>query len=160
MPTALRGHVHPCPRKAVGMAPANPDPPGLRRNTMHSAPENRPPVPLTQPDPPVQPPRSSQKHGRRLVYAVAAVPLLTLPLFGWALAGRLSREKPVTHQVRREKLQHAITARGDLEAVDTSEIVCRVQSRVHGRTNSTSIKWIVEDGSRVARGQLLVEFDD
>src|SRR5439155_21030864 len=32
--------------------------------------------------------------------------------------------------------------------------------RTPGRTSSTSIKSIVPDGSRVERGQLLVEFDD
>src|SRR5438874_1069321 len=34
------------------------------------------------------------------------------------------------------------------------------EPRTHGRTNSTTIKSLVPDGSRVERGQLLVEFDD
>lgn len=120
---------------------------------------NQPAVPA-QPQPPAKPARLLRARRHGLVIVLALAPVLLIPIAGWWLAGKVNREKPVTHQVRRERLQRAISARGDLEAAETSEIVCRVKSRTPGRTSSTTIKSIVPDGSRVERGQLLVEFDD
>src|SRR5207302_8210062 len=126
---------------------------------MNPASEGTPPVPAAELQAPARPSPASRPKKSRLLIALAGVPVFLIPVLGWTLAARWSREKPVTHIVRREKLQRAITVRGDLEAVDTSEIICKVRARAHGRTSSTTIKSIVPDGSRVERGQLLVEFD-
>ncbi len=97
---------------------------------------------------------------RGWIYGLAVPFLCVVPVLGWWLAARAARERPATLPVRREKLHHAIVARGDLDAAETTDIICHVRSRSPGRQNSTTIRWIVPDGSRVERGQVVVELDD
>jgi multidrug efflux pump subunit AcrA (membrane-fusion protein) len=57
-------------------------------------------------------------------------------------------------------VQPSIIVRGDVESSETTDIVCRVRSWSGASTPATTIKWVVDNGSRVKRGQLLVELDD
>lgn len=59
-----------------------------------------------------------------------------------------------------EKMQLSIVERGALESSENSEIVCRVKASGKGSTVSTTIKWIIDDGTQVVRGQKLIELDD
>lgn len=59
-----------------------------------------------------------------------------------------------------EKLQLSIVERGALESAENSEIVCRVKASSKGSTVSTTIKWIIDDGAQVVRGERLIELDD
>lgn len=61
------------------------------------------------------------------------------------------------HTVRAEPLKLTVVERGALESADNRDVVCKV--RVGSRSNLT-IKWVVEDGTYVKQGQLLVELDD
>lgn len=105
-----------------------------------------------------RPPRGSQRlrwlFGAVLVAAAAAgVP--------WTLAGRAPapREWP-TETVCRERLRPTITARGTVESAQCADVVCRVRSWVRGRTFSTTIKWLVDNGTRVTKGRIVGELDD
>jgi multidrug efflux pump subunit AcrA (membrane-fusion protein) len=66
----------------------------------------------------------------------------------------------VTQLVKRENLQITITERGTLESADNREVVARVRSGSKGSTVATTIKWVIDDGTRVNQGQLLVDLDD
>src|SRR5262245_25939149 len=79
--------------------------------------------------PPAKAEPKSRTPRRWLVVAAAVSILLVGTVSTWLLVGRGTRERPLTHQVRREKLQRVVTARGDLEAAERGEIVCRVRSR-------------------------------
>jgi len=57
-------------------------------------------------------------------------------------------------------LQLTITERGQLEAADNSDIVCRVKAKSANTTVATTIRWIVDDGTQVKRGDRLVQLDD
>ena len=75
------------------------------------------------------------------------------------------RTKPVridliTHVVKPEKLQVTILERGTLEALDNKDIVCQVRSGSKGSSFSTTIKWVIDDGSHVKQNDLIVELDD
>ena len=63
-------------------------------------------------------------------------------------------------EVKKEKLQFLIVERGALESAENSDIVCRVKAGAKGSTIATTIKWVIDDGTRVDKGQLLVQFDD
>jgi multidrug efflux pump subunit AcrA (membrane-fusion protein) len=65
-----------------------------------------------------------------------------------------------THTVRYERLTRPIVARGDLQAAESSDIICQVKNRTQGSIYASTIRWIIDDGSLVQRGQLLVELDD
>lgn len=60
--------------------------------------------------------------------------------------------------VKREPLQLFITERGALESAENSDLICRVKQ---GRKNtSTTIKWVIDNGVEVQKGQKLIELDD
>lgn len=93
---------------------------------------------------------------------MSAVLVLALGLTYW-FALRSRRSEPFTGPLwtaAREKLQLSIVERGALESAENSEIVCRVKASAKGSTISTTIKWIIDDGTQVSRGQKLVELDD
>lgn len=58
-----------------------------------------------------------------------------------------------------ERMQVTIVERGTLESSENSEILCRVKAGTRG-AGSTVIKWVIDDGTHVEKGQKLVEFDD
>src|SRR5262245_17544575 len=74
--------------------------------------------------------------------------------------GPSARTDLVTHRVGYENLQLTITERGALEAADNRDVYCRVKARSQQSTVATTIKWVIDDGSLVKPGQLLVELDD
>jgi HlyD family secretion protein len=53
-----------------------------------------------------------------------------------------------------------ITERGQLEAAENSDVVCRVKARSANSTVATTIRWVVDDGTQVKRGDRLVQLDD
>lgn len=73
---------------------------------------------------------------------------------------RTERNDLIKHTVRPERLQLTIVERGALESADNRDILCRVKAGNKGSTVATTIKWVIDDGSVVRRGQLLVELDD
>jgi multidrug resistance efflux pump len=64
------------------------------------------------------------------------------------------------HKVARGNVTSTIVERGALEAAAVSDIVCRVKARTKGNTTATTVKWVVEDGISVKKGDRLVELDD
>ena len=71
-----------------------------------------------------------------------------------------AREDLVLHKVQRERLQLTIVERGQLEAAHNEDIICRVKAGGRGSTVATTIKWVIDDGSQVKKGDLLVVLDD
>ena len=99
-------------------------------------------------------------------YAIAAVAAAFLALGTLMTTGAVSfwgagkRGDVITHTVGYEKLQLTITERGALESAENSDIVCRVKARSANTTVATTIRWIVEDGTQVKKGDRLVQLDD
>jgi HlyD family secretion protein len=89
---------------------------------------------------------------------VVAVALLTTA----SLAGDDSKSLPIkliTHKVKPERLEPQIIERGTLESANNSHLICRVKALTSNATVATTIKWVIDDGSLVKRGQLVVELD-
>jgi HlyD family secretion protein len=78
---------------------------------------------------------------------------------GLLLHGQSRADLP-TCKVGLEILQETYQTRGDLEASEATDVVCRVKARAAGSKFSTTILWVIEDGSPVRRGQILVRLDD
>ena len=76
------------------------------------------------------------------------------------LGGSSVRPDLITHKVGYDNLQLTITERGALESAENSDIICRVKSRSPNSTVSTTIRWVIEDGTQVKRGDRLVQLDD
>lgn len=62
--------------------------------------------------------------------------------------------------VSRQKLYLTVTERGALESAENSDVACRVKSGSKGSNAASTIKWVVDEGTVVKRGQKLVELDD
>jgi multidrug resistance efflux pump len=64
-----------------------------------------------------------------------------------------------TFTVRKERLKIAIVARGSLESAKNGDVVCTVRAGQKGSTNSTVIKWLVDAGTEVSKGDKIMELD-
>jgi HlyD family secretion protein len=100
---------------------------------------------------------------------IAATALIAFLVVGSIVVGVLwkvgavfggSRYTGLTIPVVRERLKITIIARGSLESAKNNDIICRVKSGTKGSTNSTSIKWLVDNGTPVEEGEKIMELDD
>lgn len=86
---------------------------------------------------------------------------LTLYLTGWLPFGSGANDtRLVLHTAKYEPLQVTITERGSLESAENREIICRVKARGSGSSASTIIRWVIPDGTRVSKGEKVIELDD
>lgn len=109
-------------------------------------------------DSPATPPRRRQQRG--VWYAIAAVLLLLGAAAAYAALSREDRQYVPTdlvlHTVERGTLSVEVTDRGNLESAQNIEHVCEVEG---GTGGGTTILWIIPEGTRVSKGDLLVELD-
>jgi HlyD family secretion protein len=73
------------------------------------------------------------------------------------LFGPQLRPDLVTYRVEYKDLQLKIVERGSLEAGKTYDVKCDVKT---GSRGAAKIKWVVENGTYVNKGDLLVDIDD
>jgi HlyD family secretion protein len=81
---------------------------------------------------------------------------------GMSWAGKLLGKVPFpgpTWTVVTQRLKVSIVERGTLESAKNSDIVCLVRSGTKGSTIATTIKWIIDPGVQVVKGEKLVELD-
>src|SRR5436305_1925088 len=65
----------------------------------------------------------------------------------------------VTVKVDRGDVVRTVTERGTLEAVRKADIVCRVHPPKPDQPASV-IKWVIDDGTRVKKGDVILVLDD
>jgi HlyD family secretion protein len=107
--------------------------------------------------------RPKKSRVRRFAFQIGIGALLAVLGLTYWFGFRGRRAEPYVGPIwtaAKEKLQLAIVERGTLESAENSEIVCRVKASGKGSTISTTIKWIIDDGTQVVRGQKLIELDD
>src|SRR5438876_6424678 len=69
-----------------------------------------------------------------------------------------ARPDVLLHTVKREKLDVTVTEKGTLESANNIDVVCKV--RAGNKGFATSINWVIDDGSKVKKDQLLMILDD
>ncbi len=79
------------------------------------------------------------------------------PTFGAYFAA--SRPDLLPHTVQAEYLPVTVIERGTLESTDNRDVVCRVKAGSRG-TFASTIKWVIDDGTMVTKGQPLMDLDD
>ena len=89
-------------------------------------------------------------------FAAAAVYYATAGSGGWFAA---SRPDLLPHTVQAEYLPVTVVERGTLESTDNRDVVCRVKAGSRG-TFASTIKWVIDDGTMVTKGQPLMDLDD
>src|SRR4051812_7796901 len=107
-------------------------------------------------------PSARAAEGRRVLplAAAAALALLALAVGGYFLFFRdaAARADILLHTVKREPLVVTVTEKGTLESAGNKDIVCKVRAGAKGY--ASTINWVIDDGSRVKSGQLLMILDD
>jgi len=62
----------------------------------------------------------------------------------------------ITVPVKRQNIHFVIVERGSLESANNHDIVCRVKGGTRG---GTAIKWVIDDGTPVKKGQVVLRLD-
>jgi HlyD family secretion protein len=96
--------------------------------------------------------------------ALAGIAVLLVGVIGgsvWAWSRVLSKApySGPTFTVRKENLRIAIVARGSLESAKNGDVVCTVRAGQKGASSSTVIKWLVDAGKEVSKGEKIMELD-
>jgi len=68
-----------------------------------------------------------------------------------------SLESLITTPVARGSFDHIVLEQGEIESSSNIEIICEVKSR--GTGTGTPILWVIDEGSRVEKGEKLIELD-
>jgi HlyD family secretion protein len=68
------------------------------------------------------------------------------------------RPDVLVHKVKRENLDVTVSEKGTLESASNVDVVCNVKAGSKGF--ASTINWVIEDGSKVTKGQLLMVLDD
>lgn len=63
-------------------------------------------------------------------------------------------------KVSRGSIRPTVLERGVVDATTNQEVICRVKAKSPANPVATTIKWVVDDGAVVKRGDRLVDFDD
>ena len=98
--------------------------------------------------------KAKQWSKRTRLLVTSAVIVLTLT---GTVAAYFVIEKPfskkrtdlVTAKVKRGTLELKIVERGQLESANNSDIVCQIKAKTQGGSVATTIRWLVDDGTRV-----------
>jgi multidrug efflux pump subunit AcrA (membrane-fusion protein) len=89
--------------------------------------------------------------------AVAGV-LIGVVLLGLSLF-KPKREDLLTQAVKEEYLPVTVVERGTLESANNIDVVCKVKAGSRG-TFASTIKWVIDDGTLVGKGDPILDLDD
>ncbi len=80
---------------------------------------------------------------------------------GWYFYTHSNSSRPdlILHPIKKEKLQITITERGNVESAENNELSCGVKAK-SPNSPATSIRWVIDNGSIVRKGDRLIDLDD
>lgn len=118
---------------------------------------------LNKLDEALEAPPPSSGGGRGWLWPVLLLLLATAGVGGYFLfnqkvddlAGKLEFAP-----VERGSILFTIVEKGELEAARNTDVNCRVRASGRGNAVASTIKWVIDNGSKVKRGDLLMLLDD
>ena len=107
--------------------------------------------------------RSMRRHGAmrgRLLMGLAAAVAIAAAVwqFGFGGSHRSTANAPLTADVKQGTFTHEVVERGDLESSSNVEVRCEVQTR--GGNGGVAILELIDEGTTVKQGDLLIRLDD
>src|SRR5262249_46947324 len=116
--------------------------------------------PATRPQP-SKLPRGKRRSGiMRFAWVIALFVVLGSAVAAWAIFFRGAQARAdlsLSEPLKYTSLQLKIVERGTLEAKDNHDVKCEVKA---GSRGAPKIKWVVENGTQVEVGDLLVDIED
>ncbi|MGB7346342.1 MAG: efflux RND transporter periplasmic adaptor subunit, partial [Pirellulaceae bacterium] len=104
---------------------------------------------------------ADRRHGGLMGGLLVAVVLVSI--LGWLAYtfifkddGGVSQDSLITQKVSRGAFDHVVLEQGEIESSSNTEVICEVRSRSGG---SVSILWVADEGTKVDKGDKLVELD-
>jgi len=76
----------------------------------------------------------------------------------FASGSKVNRPDLLLHTVKQEDLDLTVVERGTLESADNRDIICHVKAGSKG-TYAATIKWVIDDGTLVRKGQPIMMLD-
>lgn len=76
------------------------------------------------------------------------------------MRGENAYEELTFERVNRGKLVLSVVEKGELEASKNTDIVVKVRASGRGQSIASSIKWLIDEGSRVKEGDVICRLDD
>jgi len=106
------------------------------------------------------PSKGRKGRGRLIAWSVLAALLLGGGAAGVYVATRPPTARPdvLLHPVKKEDLNVTVTEKGTLESAENKDVVCRVRAGSKGF--ASTINWVIDDGTKVKKGDLLMVLDD
>jgi len=93
------------------------------------------------------------------IVTVVAISGGILYAFGGLDYFKPTRGDYLTYKVHPVRLPVTVVERGTLESADNRDVVCKVKAGSRG-TFATNIRWVIDDGSMVQKGQPIMDLDD
>ena len=102
----------------------------------------------------------ARKFPLLLVLAGGGLAVLATAALLYFLTGRSKADRPdlLLHTVKTENLDLTVVERGTLESADNRDVICRLKAGSKGNYAST-IKWVIDDGTLVKKGQSIMVLD-
>jgi multidrug resistance efflux pump len=79
-------------------------------------------------------------------------------LYYFTSGSKANRPDLLLHTVKHENLDLTVVERGTLESADNRDVICHLKAGSKGNYAST-IKWVIDDGTVVKKGQLIMSLD-
>ena len=73
---------------------------------------------------------------------------------------KVAKDKQAFVPATRGNLAFTVTERGQIEAADAVDVICRVKARAQGSILATTVVSVIDDGTFVKQGDTLVTLDD
>src|SRR4051812_2388505 len=102
----------------------------------------------------------TRKFPTYLVLAGGGLAVVVSALLLYYFTGKSKADRPdlLLHTVKLENLDLTVVERGTLESADNRDIICHLKAGSKGNYAST-IKWVIDDGTLVKKGQLIMVLD-
>lgn len=118
---------------------------------------------LSKLDEPVEAPPRAKRSWTPVVYGVLILGIISgAGYWGWHhfSSSDGTPKNLETQPLTRGDVVLTLVEKGELEAARNTEIVCLVRASGRGSQSASSIKWVIDDGSKVKKGDLLFLLED
>jgi HlyD family secretion protein len=113
-----------------------------------------------------EPPEEREEAGISYVklFIILSIGIVLLGGIGglawWLVKGREQVDNLIFERATRGSIVYTVVEKGEVEAANNTDIICKVRSSGRGQSTAGSIKWVIDDGVAVRKDEVLMRLDD